>query len=129
MDARFEFQVDVGRSLVRTTLSGFFTDETVAGYLAARKAAFAKLKCGANQHLSLTDTRGMAIQTQEVVTRWREILADPLYRSRRLAFVVASTLTRNQLQRAIGCRDARVFTDMAEAEAWVLEAETGRRAA
>lgn len=128
MRPEFEFHVDPARDLVRTRLAGFFDDDAIRAYLAARKLAFGQLRCGPNRHLSLTDVRGMAIQTQDVVMRWATVLADPAYRSRRLGFVVASTLARTQLQRAIGSRDARAFTDLAEAEHWVLAAPSGRAA-
>ena len=55
-----------------------------------------------------------------MVARWSAFLADPAHRSRRLAFVVSSTLARMQLQRAIGGRDAMVFTDGNEAERWLF---------
>lgn len=120
MKPEFEVHVDVARSLVRTRLAGFFDDAAIGGYLTARKLACRRLQCGPNEHLSLIDVRDMAIQTQDIVTRWAAVLADPVYRSKRLAFVVGSTLVRTQLQRAIGGRDARRFTDAAKAEAWVL---------
>ena len=120
MRAEITIDIDVVRSLVRTRLAGFFDDAAIADFLAQRRQAFQRLRCAPNQHLSLTDVRDMAIQTQSVVSRWHQVLADPGYRSRKLAFVVASTLARMQLQRAIGSRDAQVFTDPGEAERWVL---------
>lgn len=129
MRPEYEIDVDVARSLVRMRLAGFFDDHAIRRYLAARKLALLRLRCGPNEHLSLTDVRGMAIQTQDMVTRWGQVLADPAYRSKRLAFVVASTLARMQLQRAIGGRDARCFTDMAEAEQWVLHGDPEAAAA
>ena len=82
-----------------------------------------------NDHLTLIDIRGMAIQAQEIVTRWGAVIADPAYRSRRLAFVVGTTLARTQLQRALGGRHARCFTDTAEAERWVLDGDPQAAAA
>lgn len=121
MNATFSITADPARDLVRITLTGFFDDSSIAGFLEARRAAHAKLRCGRNQHRTLADTSAIAIQTQDMVARWGAILADPAYRSRRLAFVTGSTLARMQLQRAIGGRDsAAVFTDHAEAEAWLL---------
>ena len=128
MTATFSVVADPARDLVRITLSGFFDDKSIAGFLAARREAHARLRCGPNRHLSLTDTRGIAIQSQEMVARWGRILADPAYRSRRLAFVTGSTLARMQLQRAIGSRDARVFLDPAEAEAWLFAEPAGEAA-
>lgn len=122
MTATYSVVADPERDLIRISLTGLFDEESIAGFLQARRAAHARLRCGPNQHLTLTDTRAIAIQTQDMVGRWGGILADPAYRSRRLGFVVASTLARMQLQRAIGGRDVRLFTDLAEAEAWVLAA-------
>lgn len=124
MPATYSVVADPGRDLIRINLVGFFDDSSMAGFLAARRAAHAQLRCGPNQHLTLTDTRDIAIQTQDMVARWGGILADSTYKSRRLACVVASTLARMQLQRALGSRDVRLFTDPAEAETWLL-ADTG----
>lgn len=129
MAATFSVVADPPRDLIRITLTGMFDEGSIAGFLAARRAAHAQLRCDPNQHVTLADTRDIAIQTQDMVGRWGAILADPTYRSRRLAFVVASTLARMQLQRAIGSRSVQLFTDIAEAEAWVLEADPAASAA
>jgi len=68
----------------------------------------------------LNDISGMAIQSQDVIAKWQAFLTNPAHRSRRLAFVVASALARMQLQRAIGDRDAQVFTNAQEAEQWLF---------
>ena len=128
MAPEFQIDVDVARNLVRTRLAGLFDDATLRAFLAARRAAFARLRCGPNQQLSLTDVRDMAIQTKEIVTRWSAVLGDPAYRSQRLAFIVASTLVRTQLTRAIGNRDARCYTDPVEAERWVLHGDAAQAA-
>jgi hypothetical protein len=120
MTATSTIVADPARDLIRITLAGFFDERSIADFLEARRRAHAQLRCGPNQHLTIADTRAIAIQTQDMVARWGGILADPAYRSRRLAFVTASTLARMQLQRAIGSRDAQVFTDPAEAEAWLF---------
>lgn len=128
MNATYSITADPARDLIRIKLTGMFNDDSIAGFLAARRIAHAQLRCGPNQHVTIADTREIAIQTQDMVTRWGAILADPSYRSRRLAFVTASTLARMQLQRAIGSRTAQVFTDMAEAEAWILSEDASEAA-
>ena len=120
MEANYSFEVDVARSLVRITLGGFFTQADVQGFLAARAIAHARLRCGPNEHLTLTDVREMKIQTQDIVAAWGQVLAAPEYRSRRLAFVQAPSLARLQLKRAASSRDVCYFTDIAEAEAWLM---------
>ncbi|MGS1017592.1 hypothetical protein [Allosphingosinicella humi] len=101
-------------------MSGLFTLEAIDDFLHAREKAHAELGLPPNQHRTLNDVRGMKIQAQDVVEAFREMLAAPEYRSRRLAFVAGPTLARSQLMRALSGRDARCFEDPAVAEAWLL---------
>ena len=119
MDARIDMRVDPAGPLVRTTLSGFFDEAAIKQLIAARAETYGRLRCAPHSWLSLIDVRGMAIQSQEMVARFQQVLAQPDFRSRRLAFVVNSPLARMQLQRAIGSRTAQVFTEPAEAERWL----------
>jgi hypothetical protein len=128
MDAQFSFRVDRGKGLVRITMSGLFTLEAIDDFLRARTEAHAELGTRPNEHLTLNDLRGMKIQAQDVVARFREMLAAPEFRSRRLAFVAGPTLARSQLMRALSGRDARCFEDPAVAEAWLLAEEADRSA-
>ena len=125
MDAHYSFEVDPARSLIRIRMSGLFTLADVDAFLRDRREAHGRLGCAPNQHLTLNDVRGMKIQLQEVVTAFRDLLAAPEFRSRRLAFVAGRTLARSQLMRALSSRDARCFEDMASAEAWLFAAEAG----
>lgn len=119
--ASFSIELDPPRDLVRIRLSGFFSVDDVTRFQAELLLAHKRLRCGRRGGpLTINDISGMAIQSQDVVARWGAFLADPAHRSRRLAFVVGSSLARMQLQRAIGGRDARVFTDAAEAERWLF---------
>ena len=120
MSADFSIHVDPVRNLVRIVMSGFFTEADIAAFAEARRQAHKRLRCAPNAHLTLNDLRGMKIQPSETVAAFQAMLAAPEYRSRRLAFVIGPTLTRGQLQRAIGGRDARCFEDPAEAEAWLF---------
>ncbi len=127
MEGTFHFQVDPDRNLIVTTIAGFFDEEVYARYLAARAAAFRELRCGPNEHLSLSDLRGMNIQSQDIVTAFSSMLAQPTYQSKRLGLVIGSSLARMQLSRALGGRaggNAQLFLDYAAAEHWVLTGET-----
>ena len=121
MSAEFTVDAEPMRDLIRIRMSGFFTQSDILAFLAARRDAHARLRCPANQHLTLNDLRDMKIQSQEMVDAFRAVLADPLYRSRRLAFVVGPTLARTQLMRAAIGRDVRCFDDIWTAEAWLLQ--------
>jgi hypothetical protein len=120
MSADFAIDVEPARDLVRIRMSGFFTAEDIEAFLARRAEAHRQLTCGPNQHLTLNDLREMKIQAQDSVEMFRTMLADPVYRSRRLAFVIGKTLARTQLGRALDQRYARCFEDSATAEAWLF---------
>ncbi|MEH3045941.1 hypothetical protein [Sphingomonas adhaesiva] len=126
MEGTFHFRVDATRNLIVTTITGFFDDDVFTRYLAARAAAFRELRCGPNEHLSLSDLRGMHIQSQEIVGHFAAMLAQPTYQSKRLGLVIGSSLARMQLSRALGGRaggNAQLFLDYDEAEHWVLTGE------
>lgn len=120
MKASFTIVVDPQRNLVRQYLGGFFVAEDIERFVAARNAAHRQLTCGPNEHVTLADVRDMKIQPQDMVGQFGAVLADPQHRSRKLAFVFASSLARMQLLRAAERRNARYFTDMPEAEAWLM---------
>jgi hypothetical protein len=130
MDAKFSFHIDRSRDLIRIRMSGLFTLADIAAFLEARQRAHDELGCVPNRHVTLNDVSAMKIQSQDSVAAFREMLADPAFRSRRLAFVAAPTLARGQLLRALQDRDAhaRCFNSVEEAEAWLF-AETQSAAA
>lgn len=116
----FSIEVDVGRDLVRMTLSGFFTSEDIARFNVARLEAYSALRCEPNQHVTLIDIREMHIQAQARIGDFQQGIADPRTAAKRLAFVVARSLARLQVQRAAQGREAGYFTSVEEAEAWLL---------
>ncbi|KQN89780.1 hypothetical protein ASE95_16485 [Sphingomonas sp. Leaf231] len=122
MTPRMSFDVEPARDLVRITLTGFFTPDDVARFVAARDAAHAQLRCAPNAHATLVDMRAMQIQSQATVEAFQRVLGDPRMASRRLAFVVARSLARLQIKRAAAEREASFFTAIEDAEAWVLAA-------
>ena len=123
MNASFSFAVDRARDLVRIQMAGLFMRADIDAFLEARRQAHDRLDCAPNRHVTLNDLRGMKIQSQEGVAMFRELLADPAYRSRRLAFVCSQTLARSQLMRALDGREARCFETIEEAEAWLFAEE------
>lgn len=128
MSASFSIEVDPARDLVAIVMSGFFTPQDVAAFQAARDEAHRKLTCAPNNHVTLNDVREMKIQPQDAVAAFQQLLASPSHRSRRLAFVVAPTLARGQLMRAVTGRNARFFDNVKDAEAWLLAPEADQAA-
>jgi hypothetical protein len=121
MGAIFSVTADPVTNVVRHRLAGFFEADDVQRYIALRDAEHAKLTCGPHEHVTLVDVRDMKIQPQDIVQAFGTMLANPRHRSRKLAFVFSLSLARMQLLRASEGRNARFFTDMREAEAWLME--------
>lgn len=119
MSAEFSIDIDPSRDLVRIKMHGLFAPEDIQRFLRERRVAHRGLICGPNRHVTLNDLRTMKIQPQQSVVAFREMLADPVYRSRKLAFVAAPTLARSQLMRALNGREAKCFEDIASAETWL----------
>lgn len=120
MGAEFSIVVDPARDLVRIEMRGLFEPDDVRRFLRARTIAHRDLNCGPNRHVTLTDLRLIKIQPQHSVVAFRDLLADPVYRSRKLAFVAAPTLARSQLMRALNGRKAKCFEDITSAETWLF---------
>ncbi len=120
MTAQFTVRAEPARDLIRIQMAGFFTRDDIQAFYEARAVEHAKLTCGPNQHLTLNDLTQMKVQSQEVVAAFQELLGDPAYRSRKLAFVVDRTLAKSQLMRALNGRDAKCFEDKDAAEKWLF---------
>lgn len=123
MSEKFHFEIDRARGLVRITMSGFYEAEDVAAFVEARKKAHAELGLAPNAHMTLNDLRGMKVQSQDTVRAFQAMLTAPEYRSRKLAFVADRNLATMQLERTLVARDAKIFTDIPSAEAYLFAEE------
>ena len=105
-------------------MSGLFTLDDVGEFYRTRREAHKRLGLPKNSHLTLNDVRDLKILPQETLAAFCDMLADPDYHSRRLAFVVGPTLLRGQVMRALAGREsARCFAHVEDAEAWLFEEE------
>lgn len=120
MQPNFAFDVEPDRNLVRIWLSGFFNPADVATFVKERDRAHQRLRCGPNEHVTLVDIREMAIQSQDSVTAFEQVLSNPAVKSRRLAFIITRSLSRMQIKRAAASRDAAYFENMEDAERWLF---------
>lgn len=124
MTALFTISSEPDRDLVRITMAGFYLAEDVVAFRTERDREMTKLHCGPNCHLTIVDVREIKIQSQDMVEQFHRVLAEPKLQSLRLAFIVATSLARTQLTRAIANRPSvRCFTEPAEAEDWVLHGD------
>ncbi len=127
MQAHFSIDVDPLTSTVSITMSGFFEDTDIERFVACRNTEHLRLRCSPNEHVTLIDIRGMNIQSQASVEQFANVISDPTYASRKIAFVVERSLARMQIQRAAAGRDAGFFLSQEEAETW-LRLPAGRPA-
>ena len=122
MGDKFSIAADRSNGLVRIVMAGLYTLADVPAFYEARRQAHEALGLPKNAHLTLNDVRELKILPQDTLAAFCDMLADPDYHSRRLAFVVAPTLVRAQVLRALSGRgEARCFEDLAEAEGWLLQ--------
>lgn len=129
MTAHFTVCADPARDLIRITLSGFFAADELAAFRDSLASAHTQLTCGPNRHITLVDASAMKVQSQDMVAAFRDVLADPAFHSRRLAFVVDPTLLRSQVRRALDGRAAQWFANRPAAEAWLFAANPETAAA
>ena len=124
MNDKFSIEADRAHGLVRIRMSGLFTLDDVRDFYETRRRVHAALGLPKNEHLTLNDVRDLKILPQQTLAAFCDMLADPDFHSRRLAFVVGPTLVRGQVVRALdGRTNARCFGEVEEAEARLL-AET-----
>ena len=124
MQPNFAFDVEPDRNLVRIWLSGFFSPADVAAFVEERDRAHQCLRCGPNKHVTLVDIREMAIQSQDSVAAFEQVLSNPAVKSFRLAFIIARSLSRMQIKRAAASRKAGYFENIEDAEHWLFNEQT-----
>ncbi|HYZ47835.1 MAG TPA: hypothetical protein VE567_02965 [Sphingomonas sp.] len=123
MSASYSIDVEPW-GFLRFTLEGFFDPETFQRFARDREAAFAKLTCAPNAHLTLVDVTQCQLQSQEVAAAFQKLMSDPHTRSRRIAFVFGASPTRLQVRRIAAHRDdVGLFNEETSAMAWLREPE------
>jgi len=115
--------VEPRRKLLRLAITGFFTPSNVLAFAQEVSVGIATLQpyLRGQGHVTLCDTRGVQIQSQEVVRSFSDMLAHPAARSRRLAYVVDAALAQIQIKRLTDRVDAAYFRDLESAETWLFE--------
>lgn len=119
---RFTITPVPANGMLRIVMRGHWTLDTVDEYKRAMLAAAGKLVaagCKPDDIIALCDTREHGPQSQDVVARFKQMLGGDGFAPRRLATVTSSALLKRQVER-IAVANQRLFTDEAEALAWLL---------
>lgn len=120
MPARWTIETEPAKGLLRMVLAGTYSVADVERLDLERKSAIGALKIAFNHYVVLIDVRGCDISSQDVAAALNTAIGNPVFRARRCAMVVASTLVRMQARRVVDRPDLQFFEDPAEAEAWLL---------
>lgn len=121
MDAHFSIVIEPERCLLHIIMGGFFSNEDVSDFREELTEHLYRLGCSPNDHVTLCDVSAMKIQTQDMVVVFSNVVGDPVFRSRKLAFVTGSTLARMQTRRLSNREGIAYFTDVDEARTWLLQ--------
>lgn len=117
----YEVAVDLPRRLLVLTLRGFWNEATFDKFASEYAIALEMLQRQGGCRLALVDGLDFAVQAAEISTRFKELI-DSLapIAARRTATIVPAQLNRMQAKRTGDSINARIFTDRAEAEAWLF---------
>jgi hypothetical protein len=128
MSAEFAIVADHANQALRVTMSGFFLQPDVDSFLREVHIKLDQLRCRPNEHLMLCDARGMKIQAKEIVQSFSAIVGHPRLRSKKLAFVNGTSLSRLQTKRLTDREGVCFFGCMTAAESWLFS-DSGQSAA
>ncbi|RYD59866.1 MAG: hypothetical protein EOP60_01090 [Sphingomonadales bacterium] len=116
----YAFELDQPRGLLRIKLIGFWNLETASAFAIDQQVAVASLGCGKNMHVVLADLSDFKIQSQEVVNACKAFIDGARNSARRLALVGGEGLARIQSKRVLGREEMRMFSNVRDAEEWLL---------
>lgn len=120
----FRFAIDPQRRLIRSWIEGFLSPEEVMEWSRQEQAAVVRLGCKSREFLLLVDTSHCAIQSQEVVALFQQLVANSRYKARRIALMQGGSLAKMQTRRVVAGTDyIQHFNDMNAAEAWLFGAD------
>ena len=125
MSKPFTIESEPARGLLRLTLGGFWTGETLLAFAAAVHDAASALPCGLGNQRVVVMLTGWPVQSQELFAALLAYLRDAEPKARRVALVTQPGLTRLQARRLLDPGYMAMFDREEDARAWVLaEGET-----
>jgi hypothetical protein len=123
MSAGYQIETDPLQAMLIVTLEGFFSLEEIESLRHDLRRVIPGLRVPSGYHVSLFDIRKCKIQSQDIVSAFREMGAANGTVARRLAIVVGDSLMRMQLHRIVGPeRSASYFDNVYAAKRWLAAA-------
>jgi hypothetical protein len=125
----YSITVDTTNKLLRVKLSGFLMADEVKAFGNEVQVMVANLGYRSGEHSMMVDTSECTLQAQEVVACFQHVIASAPIKSRRIAVVTGSSLSRMQTRRILVRDQAMMFDSAIDAEHWVLTGNAGEIAA
>lgn len=120
MSAGYRIETDAAQAMLTVTLEGFFSCEEIESLRRDLRLAIRSLGARPGSHVSLFDIRKCKIQSQDVVSAFKEMSDARRIAARKLAVVAGDSLMRMQLGRIIGSeRQASYFDNVSAARRWL----------
>lgn len=116
----YSLRYDAERGFIRMVVQGFWDIPTVEACTAEMLPLLKAARAGGGRALVLSDARDFPVQSAEVGAAFGRMEAVTGHLRDRMAMVVGSTLSKMQGQRTVAGSTTEFFTDIAEAEAWLL---------
>lgn len=108
------------KKLLVVEVSGFLNKEEVVEFEQRKLEAAQSISYGDTlEYDVLIDTTQCMIQSQDVVTAFRDLIAHAPHKAKRIAVIQAETLARLQLQRILARDDVKIVECRDEAMAWL----------
>ena len=114
----YSVEIDEQRNLLRLTLRGFWTAETLRAFTAELMPIIAARIVAKGNVDALIDCREFAVQSPEQAAGFQKLFIQPGDIVRR-AVIMPSALGRMQAERALGPNMLRYFSTEQEAIAWL----------
>lgn len=112
------------RKLIRARMGGILTVQEVMDFSRQEQDAVRAMGLGSGEFVLLVDVAEDAVQTQEVMKAFMDLIQNSTFKARRIASVRKGALNRLQSRRLRDVRsNVEVFDDTASAEAWLFEIE------
>lgn len=114
----FALVLETDPALLRATLSGTWESRSLARFRTELVEALDRLQRLQSPPRLLIDARSAAVQTQDIVSDLQRFASD--FQFVRVAVVVATTLTKMQIQRIVPSPSHRVFQSQDDALQWLI---------
>ncbi|OJY69645.1 MAG: hypothetical protein BGP16_07755 [Sphingobium sp. 66-54] len=117
----YSIDTDPARRLLTIVMRGYWDQPTFERFAAEYSRKIRQMHASGTLDNALIDGREFAVQARTISDQFRDLIAAHThYMAKRTATVVPAHLNKLQAERAGEAIDARYFTDMAEAEAWLF---------